>query len=61
MAVFNSDGVVQWQDGILWKTEYKKNPGNLLKNVFLEHMSGYFRYSICGKNFSPIERTVFDI
>jgi hypothetical protein len=31
------------------------------KKFFLEHMSGYFSSSICGKNFSPIGPTVMDI
>jgi hypothetical protein len=32
-----------------------------LEIFFLEHLSRYFRCSISGKNFNPIDRTVFEI
>jgi len=49
--------------GAYGKPKLKKKKFQKLfeKNFFLEHVSGYFSSSICGKNFSPIGPTVTDI
>jgi hypothetical protein len=48
--------------GAYGKPKFKKKFQKLFeKNFFLEHVSGYFSSSICGKSFGPIGPTVFDI
>jgi len=55
-----AEGTGQWQDKTLWETKvFQKKPQRFPKNI--EHVSRYFKCSICSKNFSPIRPTAFEI
>jgi hypothetical protein len=56
-------GISLWQDEKYGKPRFslKKTMKTVSENFFLDYVSRHLRWSICDKNFNPIDLTTFEI